>query len=72
MAYCLGIDQGTSQTTAVVVDEQGQVVERHAVKVPVRFPQPGWVEQEPWQIVDTVRQAVAPLLDAYAIQDGRL
>jgi glycerol kinase len=68
MAYWLGVDQGTSQTTAVVVDEQGQVVARHAVKVPVRFPQPGWVEQEPWQLLATVRQAVAPLLDRYPIQ----
>lgn len=68
MGYWLGIDQGTSQTTAVVVDEQGHVVKRHAVKVPVRFPQPGWVEQEPWQIVATVREAVAPLLNAYPIQ----
>jgi glycerol kinase len=52
----------------VVVDEQGQVVDRHTVKVPVRFPQPGWVEQDPWEILATVRQATAPLLDSYAIQ----
>src|SRR5687767_3065435 len=68
MGYWLGIDQGTSQTTAVITDEQGRVVDRHAVKVPVRFPQPGWVEQDPWEIIATVRQAVAPLLDGYPIQ----
>jgi glycerol kinase len=68
MAYWLGIDQGTSQTTAVVVDGQGQVVEGHAVRVPVRFPKPDWVEQDPWEILATVRQAVAPLLESYPIQ----
>jgi len=68
MAYWLGVDQGTSQTTAVVIDEQGHVRDRHAVKVPLRFPQPGWVEQDPWELLATVRQAVAPLLDRYPIQ----
>lgn len=68
MAYWLGIDQGTSQTTAVVVDGQGQVVARHAVRLPVRFPQPGWVEQAPWELLATVQQAAAPLLDRYPIQ----
>jgi glycerol kinase len=67
MGYWLGIDQGTTQTTAVVVDEQGQVVDRHSVKLPVAFPQPGWVEQDPWEILETVRAAVTPLLARYPV-----
>ncbi len=68
MGYWLGIDQGTSQTTAVVVDTQSRVVARNAVKLPAHFPKPGWVEQDPNAILAGVRQAVAPLLDAYPIQ----
>ena len=67
MPFALGIDQATTQTTAVVVDEQGKTVARHSVQLPIRFPQPGWVEQDPWDILATVRQAVAPLLDRYAV-----
>lgn len=67
MPFLLGIDQGTTQTTAVVVDEQGVLVAKHSVQLPVRFPQPDWVEQEPWMILETVRAAVAPLLARYAI-----
>ncbi|MCC6169471.1 MAG: glycerol kinase GlpK [Caldilineaceae bacterium] len=68
MAYWLGIDQGTSQTTAVVVDEQGRVQARRTVKLAAHFPKPGWVEQDPWEILAGVRAAAAPLLDAYPIQ----
>lgn len=67
MPYLLGIDQGTTQTTAVVIDERGQMVARHSVQLPARFPQPGWVEQDPHDIVRTVREAVAPLIAQYPI-----
>jgi len=67
MRFALGIDQGTTQTTAVIVDEQGKTVARHSVQLPIRFPQPGWVEQDPWEILATVRQAVAPLLERYPV-----
>lgn len=67
MPFLLGIDQGTTQTTAVVVNDQGVMVAKHSVQLPVRFPQPDWVEQEPWTILETVRAAVAPLLARYDI-----
>ncbi len=67
MAYVLGIDQGTTQTTAVVVDERGQLIASRSAQLPARFPQPGWVEQDPADILRTVREAAAPLIEAYPI-----
>src|SRR5690349_9212985 len=67
MKYILGIDQGTTQTTAVIVDENASFVEKHSVPLPARFPSPGWVEQDPFDIVRTVKEAVAPLIDKYEI-----
>ncbi len=67
MKYLLGIDQGTTQTTAVVVNEVGEMVEKNSAQLPARFPQAGWVEQEPADIVRTVKEACAPLLDKYEI-----
>lgn len=64
-SFLLGIDQGTSQTTAVVLDETGRLVACRSVQVPTRFPRPGWVEQDPWQILHSVRQAAAPLVATY-------
>ena len=68
MRYLLGVDQGTTQTTAVVIDENGLVVASRAAQVPVSFPQPGWVEQDPWDLVRTVREAAGPLVEAYPIE----
>ena len=67
MRYLLGIDQGTTQTTAVVVNERGEMVEKNSAQLPARFPQPGWVEQDPLDIVRTVKAACAPLLSKFDI-----
>ncbi|MBV6400643.1 MAG: Glycerol kinase [Anaerolineales bacterium] len=67
MKYLLGIDQGTTQTTAVIVNERGEMIEKNSSQLPARFPQAGWVEQEPADIVRTVKEACAPLLDKYDI-----
>jgi len=67
MKYLLGIDQGTTQTTAVIVNELGQMIEKNSAQLPARFPQAGWVEQEPHDIVRTVKEACAPLLSKYDI-----
>ena len=63
MKYLLGIDQGTTQTTAVVVNEQGELIEKNSAQLAARFPKAGWVEQEPFDIVSTVKEACAPLID---------
>lgn len=67
MKYLLGIDQGTTQTTAVIVNELGEMIEKNSAQLPARFPQAGWVEQEPEDIVRTVKEACAPLLSKYEI-----
>ncbi|HJR79312.1 MAG TPA: glycerol kinase GlpK [Anaerolineales bacterium] len=63
MKYLLGIDQGTTQTTAVVVNELGEMVDKNSAQLPARFPQAGWVEQDPLDILRTVKEACRPLLD---------
>ncbi len=66
-AYLLGIDQGTTTTTAVVVDDTGRLVDRRSVPLTPRFPGPGRVEQDPWEILAGVRAAAVPLIEAYPI-----
>lgn len=67
MKYLLGIDQGTTQTTAVIVNELGEMMEKNSAQLPAGFPRAGWVEQDPLDILRTVREACAPLLDRYEI-----
>jgi glycerol kinase len=67
MKYILGIDQGTTQTTAVIVNEFGEMIEKNSAHLPAQFPQAGWVEQNPKDIIQTVIDACKPLLDKYDI-----
>jgi glycerol kinase len=55
--FILAIDQGTSNTKAIVIDRNGKIVARASVSMEIAFPKPGWVEQDPlaiWQAVQTV------------------
>jgi glycerol kinase len=55
--FLLAIDQGTSNTKAIVIDREGKIVAKASVPMEIAFPQPGWVEQDPisiWKAVETV------------------
>jgi len=60
----LAIDQGTTNTKAVLVDTEGTI--RHKASRPVHpaFPQPGWVEQDPVLLWQSVRDAVDACLES--------
>jgi glycerol kinase len=59
----LAIDQGTSSTKCLLVDAGGAVVRTAAAPVGIRYPRPGWVEQDADEILDSVRTAAARCLD---------
>jgi glycerol kinase len=59
----LAIDQGTTGSTAVVVDARGVARGRANVEFPQHFPTPGWVEHEPDEIWSSVLSAVARALE---------
>jgi glycerol kinase len=61
----LAIDQGTTGTTCLVVDDFLAVAGRGYRELRQHFPQPGWVEHDPEQIWTTVVEATsAALADA--------
>ena len=59
----LAIDQGTTGTTCLVVDDELQVRGRGYAEVRQHYPQPGWVEHDPeeiWRsVLDAAEQALA-------------
>jgi glycerol kinase len=55
----LAIDQGTSSSKALLVDQAGVIVSSAAAPLGLSFPRPGWVEQDADEIVASVRSAVA-------------
>ena len=66
----LAIDQGTSSTKAVLVDDNGAVVASASAPVATRYPRPGWVEQDPDDIVSSVHTAAAAVLDGNPAPDA--
>jgi len=58
----LAIDQGTTGSTALLVDRKLSIVGKVTVDFPQHFPQPGWVEHDAEEIWFSVRQAVTRLL----------
>jgi glycerol kinase len=60
--YVLALDQGTSGSTALVLDPEGRVLARGYAELPQYYPQPGWVEHDPEEIWATVQQAAQTAL----------
>ncbi|SNT54227.1 glycerol kinase [Asanoa hainanensis] len=59
----LAIDQGTSSTKCLLVDRSGTVVASGSAPVPIRYPAPGWVEQDADEILASVLTAARACLD---------
>jgi glycerol kinase len=60
--YILAIDQGTTGSTALIIDESMQVLGRANHEFPQIYPQPGWVEHEPQAILNSVQKAIRDAL----------
>jgi glycerol kinase len=63
----LAIDQGTTGTTCLVVDEALRPRGRGYREIRQRFPQPGWVEHDPEELLTSVSEAAAEALTAAGI-----
>lgn len=50
-SYILAIDQGTTGSTAVLFNEEGRVVSDAYREVHQFYPHPGWVEQDPQELL---------------------
>src|SRR3954453_19850658 len=61
----LAIDQGTTGTTCIVFDEEGQPRGRGYSEFEQHFPKPGWVEHDASEIWEVTRKvAITALADA--------
>ena len=61
--YYVGIDQGTTLTTAVLVDERWRVVAKASRPHKQYYPNPGWVEHDPLEIYENCLAVVSDVLN---------
>jgi glycerol kinase len=68
----LAVDQGTTGTTCLVVDEELHVLGRGYCELQQHFPRPGWVEHDPEEIWQSVLAAAASALGAAGARPAEL
>lgn len=66
----LGLDEGTTGVRAAVVDGTGAIVGLAYREIGQRYPQPGWVEQDPREVQGCVRDVVDRALAAAGAAAG--
>lgn len=66
-AYVIALDQGTTSSRAVLVDGQGRVVDAVQNPFPQHYPQPGWVEHVPSDILSSQLGALAELTVSHGL-----
>ncbi len=65
MAYYIGIDLGTSAVKLLLVDGAGRVCNTVSREYPLRFPHPGWSEQDPADWWSAVCAGIPQLLAGF-------
>ena len=61
--YCIGIDIGTTAIKGVLTDRNLHIVSRARCEHHQYFPQPGWVEQDPDELVSCFLAVARDLID---------
>lgn len=62
MKYVGALDQGTTSTRFIIFDEKGSHVASHQIEHQQIYPQPGWVEHDPWEIWDNSCECITKAL----------
>lgn len=74
---CLAIDQGTTNTKALLVDESGQILSSASRAMTSTYPHAGWAEQDATQIWASTQAVIAeltreaPAIDVIGIANQR-
>ena len=61
--YIIALDQGTTGTTAVLVDGSGRPVWSVSQEIEQIYPKPGWVEHNPAELFESCVEVAAELLE---------
>jgi glycerol kinase len=66
--HLLALDQGTTSSRALLLDDAGRIAAIAQLELPQVFPQPGWVEHNPVEIWSTQAGVVAEVISGSGIK----
>ncbi len=72
MKYIVVIDQGTTSSRAILYDLDGKVVGQAQQEFKQIYPQPGWVEHDPIDILSSVRSVISTALTEARVKHSEL
>lgn len=70
--YVLAIDQGTTGTRVIIFDGNGDIVDSAYHEIEQIYPQPGWVEHNPIEYVDTVLDSCREIFAAGKVKPDEI
>lgn len=70
--YYMGIDQGTTGTTVMILDGEFTCVAKGYREHTQYYPQPGWVEHDPAEIMEKIREAAKEALETAGISADKI
>lgn len=70
--YIIALDQGTTSSRALAFDSKGNLVGGVNKEFAQIFPQPGWVEHDPYEILQSQMGALFELLKKYSISGDKI
>ena len=63
MKYILALDQGTTSSRAIVFDEDQKIISESQREYELQYPNNGWVEADPDEILNSVEETINNVLD---------
>lgn len=70
--YLLALDQGTTSSRAILFTRRGEVASVAQIPFAQHYPQPGWVEHDPMEILDTQLRAAAQCVAQSGVAPGQI
>lgn len=71
-SYIVALDQGTTSTTALLIDQMGSVIWKSSQEISTIYPRLGWVEQDPQEIFLSCLNVIHELIDETEISTGQI
>ncbi len=65
--YLIAIDQGTTSTRSILFDNQGQIVALDQIEHAQIYPQPGWVEHNPLEILNNTKLTLERVVEKSSV-----
>ena len=72
MKYIVSLDQGTTSSRAILIDENGKLIDIKQKEFKQIFPDQGWVEHDPNEILKSQIDVFEELVSSISLSDIEL